>query len=280
MAKERREAAEGQDRLAMKVLAETQRTRCRRLAAAWWERKLRDLNSGRTLPGTRELNELALDAGIVRPAPVQTELLNKDGEVVSSKADRLVRWHEHFCELFACKDVADVDVEKVSAAAARQLPVRTDLDTTPTVDEVSKAIAALKNKKAAGADGVHAELLKNGGADVELLLHRMIERCWCSGKVPKNWRDAVLIPLPKKGDLRACDNWRGIALLSVCGKVLAKIVAQRLTMLSETVLDESANGFRPNRGVVDRIFLLRALINKAVGSDKGALYTIFVDLNK
>jgi len=34
-----------------------------------------------------------------------------------------------------------------------------------------------------------------------------------------DWRNGVIIPLPKKGDMADCNNWRGITLLSVPGKV-------------------------------------------------------------
>ena len=47
-------------------------------------------------------------------------------------------------------------------------------------------------------------------------------------RVPKEWVDAILIPIPKKGDLRSCDNWRGISLLEVVGKVVARVIQQRL----------------------------------------------------
>ena len=33
----------------------------------------------------------------------------------------------------------------------------------------------------------------------------------------------MLVPVPKKGDLSSCDNWRGIALLDVVGKVVSRI---------------------------------------------------------
>ena len=34
-------------------------------------------------------------------------------------------------------------------------------------------------------------------------------------QVPEEWRDALHVPIPKKGDLIHCDNWRGISLLDV-----------------------------------------------------------------
>ena len=37
-----------------------------------------------------------------------------------------------------------------------------------------------------------------------------------------DWKDAEIVPIPKKGDLKHCDNWRGISLLDVVGKVFCK----------------------------------------------------------
>ena len=56
------------------------------------------------------------------------------------------------------------------------------------------------------------------------LLLDLMHTVWRESKVPRNWVNAVLVPIPKKGDLRNCDNWRGIALLDVVGKVMARIL--------------------------------------------------------
>ena len=37
----------------------------------------------------------------------------------------------------------------------------------------------------------------------------------------------MIVPIPKKDNLRSCDNWRGIALLEVVGKVVARVVHTR-----------------------------------------------------
>ena len=38
----------------------------------------------------------------------------------------------------------------------------------------------------------------------------------------------LLVPVAKKGNLTKCNNWRGIALLDVVGKVVARVLQQRL----------------------------------------------------
>ena len=43
--------------------------------------------------------------------------------------------------------------------------------------------------------------------------------------MPSEWRDALLVPVPKKGDLTVCD---GISLLDSMGKVFGKVLQRRL----------------------------------------------------
>jgi hypothetical protein len=59
---------------------------------------------------------------------------------------------------------------------------------------------------------------------------------WREQQVPHEWRDAVLVPIPKKGDLTQCHNWRGISLLDIVGKLLANILQRRLQKVVEDVM--------------------------------------------
>ena len=91
---------------------------------------------------------------------------------------------------------------------------------------------AMANEKAVGPDGLPAELLKLGlQQDRTILLefHRLTTLIWREGKVPQQWKDAVITVLHKKGDKTECGNYRGISLVSHAGKVLLKVVARRLS---------------------------------------------------
>ena len=87
---------------------------------------------------------------------------------------------------------------------------------------------------------------------------------WISGKVPQQWKDATIVTIYKlKEDKSDCGNSRCISLLSVAGKVLARIMLQRLiTQVAETVLPESQRGFRRGRSTIDMIFVARLLQEK------------------
>jgi hypothetical protein len=83
----------------------------------------------------------------------------------------------------------------------------------------------------------------------------------------------------KKGDVEICDNYRGISLLSIPSKVLAKILYQRIETKVESQLHEAQCGFRKGRGCVDQIFNLKECISLARQKGK-SLYMCFVDLRK
>lgn len=85
-------------------------------------------------------------------------------------------------------------------------------DDPPNFAEVRKAIHKLKNNKGAG-DSIPSELLK---ADADLmanLLQPIIKYAWENEELSDGWDIGLIMKLPKKGDLKNCENWRGITLL-------------------------------------------------------------------
>ena len=77
--------------------------------------------------------------------------------------------------------------------------------------------------------------------------------------------DASIIHLYKrKGNPQVCDNHRGISLLSIAGKILAKILLNRLNAHLDQagLIPESQCGFRKDRGTIDMIFTARQLQEK------------------
>ena len=92
-----------------------------------------------------------------------------------------------------------------------------------TREEVLKALDKLKNGKAAGIDNISTEMLKFGGDCVKDWMWKICKEAFSSGKVPSDWKNAVIVPLFKgKGCKDECKNYRGISLLSVAGKVNVK----------------------------------------------------------
>ena len=82
-----------------------------------------------------------------------------------------------------------------------------------------------------------------------------------------------------KGDRSDCNNYRGICLLSIVGKVFARVTLTHLQSLASQVYPDSQCGLRAGRSTVDMIFSLRQLQEKC-REQQQPLFLAFVDLTK
>jgi len=86
-------------------------------------------------------------------------------------------------------------------------------------------------------------------------------------------------PVQEQGDRSDCNNYRGISLLCVAGKLFARVALRRLQQLAERVYPESQCGFRSQRSTVDMIFSLRQLQEKC-REQQQPLFIALIDLTK
>ena len=78
------------------------------------------------------------------------------------------------------------------------------------------------------------------------------------------------------------NNYRGITLLSIFGKVFLGVLLERLNgVVSQfEILEQNQIGFRKGYQTSDHIFTLRAIIENYFINNKGPLYVCFVDFKK
>ena len=198
------------------------------------------------------------------------------GEVIQDRAQQMKRWVEHYSELYARENIVTED----ALNEIESLPVLEMVDEEPTLGELSEALDSLATGKAPGKDGIPAEVLKCCKESLITELHEILCLCWKNGEVPQDMRDANIVTLYKnKGDRSDCDNYRGISLLSIVGKLFARIALKRLQVLAERVYPESQCGFRANRSTIDMVFSLRQLQEKC-REQRQPLFVAFIDLTK
>jgi len=129
------------------------------------------------------------------------------------------------------------------------------------------------------SDEVPAELFKAGGETVLDRMHRICVAIWETGEWPEEWTFSIFIPLPKKGDLKQCANYRTIALVSHASKILLWIILERIRVKTETEIADEQAGLRQGRGTRDQITNLRILMHKA-REHQQPLYMCFVYFKK
>jgi len=82
-------------------------------------------------------------------------------------------------------------------------------------------------------------------------MHRICVVIWENGEWPEEWTLSTFIPLPKKGNLKHCENYRTIALVSRASKILLLIILERIRVKTETEIADEQAGFRQGRGTID-----------------------------
>ena len=189
----------------------------------------------------------------------------------------LRKWEEHFDDLLNRPSVIDqVFIQSIPSG-----PMINKMADVPSYDETKAAVNKLNQGKAPDMNGLQAEMIQCAGPKMMQHLTALLQTVWSEENVPQDWRDALMVVLYKgKGSKDDCGNYRGISLLSVVGKVLSRIILDRmLKHIADDVLPESQCGFRAGRRTVDMIFTAQQLQEKAMEQRKG-LYQVFIDLTK
>ena len=102
---------------------------------------------------------------------------------------------------------------------------------------------------------------------------------WDNKEVPSDWQCGIIIPLPKKGDLSDCGNWRGITLTSVPGKIFCSLLLSRIKVSVDKILRQEQAGFRPGRSCNEQIYILRQILEKVNAWQKPVILN-FIDFQK
>ncbi|HLO99031.1 MAG TPA: reverse transcriptase family protein, partial [Fimbriimonas sp.] len=127
-----------------------------------------------------------------------------------------------------------------------------------TMKELKKAIKRLK-LKAPGYDNISNLLLKRGGPTLRKHLLSLYNASLSCGYVPKCWKIAIIVPLPRPGkDLSKPGGYRPVSLLPTMAKLLELILATRIRDQLERfkLLPRHQSGFRRLRSTVDQAFRL------------------------
>jgi hypothetical protein len=182
-----------------------------------------------------------------RPATAPP-IRDKEGKTITSTEGQIQRWEEFLAEILNTSTSLTEREEPVRLPP--DLPISTRL---PSKREIVDAITAMKNGKATGPDNIPPVVLKAdpyAAADIVLLLFHDI---WQKEKLPKEWKEGIIIKVPNKGDLSQCRNWRGVTLLVVISKIFNKIVLERMKGKLEKGLRKEQSGFRHNMSCIDQI---------------------------
>ena len=143
------------------------------------------------------------------------------------------------------KDLRENTAAKVAAE---------ELSSPITQEEILREWGKVKDG-APGIDNVRISYVRLAGKTTQEAVCNVI--MGMVNKDPCEWEEMVkiglVVPLFKKGQRDDINNYRGICLLSMASRILARILASRLRQWAEAVgvLGENQDGFRVGRSTAD-----------------------------
>ena len=94
--------------------------------------------------------------------------------------------------------------------------------------------------------GSHQRLLSECAPGIADSLSALFNKSFTSGTLPGKWKQALIVPVFKRGDKHQPTNYRPISLLSAVGKVQGRIVYNKLYSFLKSTLSPYQSGFCKN----------------------------------
>ena len=94
------------------------------------------------------------------------------------------------------------------------------------------------------------------------MLYSLFSKILEKKEVPAQWKERIIIKLPKKGDLGGCSNNQGIMLLSTPGKILRRVLLEKMKEVVDPKLRDQQAGFLRNRSRADQIARMRIIVKQ------------------
>ena len=132
-----------------------------------------------------------------------------------------------------------------------------------------------------GPDSICPELIFHAGAALKSWFRDFLSSCLRRLKIPKIWRRALVVAIPKPGKpVGDPKSYRPISLLYVPYKILERLIYARVKPLIDPLLPIEQAGFRRGKSTEDQVVLLTQNIEDFFEAKKkaGAVFTVILYL--
>ena len=141
--------------------------------------------------------------------------------------------------------------------------------------EYTAALQHLKPGKAPGSDSICPDLIFHAGAALKFWLCDFLSSCLRRLKIPKIWRRALVVAIPKPTKpVEDPKSYRPISLLCVPYKILERLMYACVKPLMDPLLPKEQAGFPRVKSTVDQVVLLTQNIEDSFEAKKktGAVF--------
>ena len=150
-------------------------------------------------------------------------------------------------------------------------------------DEVLKIIRSLNIHKAHGYDDISIRMIRIRDKSLLKSLIILFKNSTKSYHYPDIWKRPNIIPVHKKNDKQLVKNYRPISLLPIFGKILEKIIFNKIYyfLMEEKLLNPNQSGFRPSDSCINQPLAITYEILEASDCNPPLeVRSVFLDLSK
>ena len=217
-------------------------------------------------------NEVRKIKGRDNYLPACVDGVNTDNEI----CDVFSRKYE---SVYNCVSFDTGDMQNIVDIVNERITCEEIGDVTISVQDVIKCIGYIKSGKSDGYEGLYSDNLIHGCYRLYVILSMLFNAMLVHGESPQSMILGTMIPIPKNKRKSLCnsDNYRSIALSSICSKVLDWII-----LLKEGKALNSSNrqfGFKADCSTTQCTLMLNETISY-YNLHHSSVYTVMLDATK
>ncbi|GIY26522.1 reverse transcriptase domain-containing protein [Caerostris darwini] len=152
-----------------------------------------------------------------------------------------------------------------------------------TLEEPDSAIHRLDPNKSPGPDVIFGQMTTHFGENVKRFLLNIFNASWCTGKLPKIWKNSIIIPILNPGkNATICKSYRPISLTCILCKLMERIIHRRIMdfLVKNNLLHFYQTAYRTKHSTVDQLFYLsHSVINGFEEKPHRKTVAVFLDLS-
>ncbi|GJR20984.1 RNA-directed DNA polymerase, eukaryota [Tanacetum coccineum] len=136
-----------------------------------------------------------------------------------------------------------------------------DLESNVTYEEIKKAIWDCGTNKSPGHDGFTFDFFRKYWKIIDQDVVNAVQDFFITSKFPPGSNSTFITLIPKKHDAKVVKDFRPISLIGSFYKIIAKIMANRLSFVISDLISDVQSAFISNRKILDGPFILNELIS-------------------
>ena len=179
-------------------------------------------------------------------------LKNNQGIMVTDNEETTEMLNKYFGSVLTQEDTKNIPEPMLLFAGNQEQMINT-VDITEEI--VVKMLKSLKEDKTPGVDEMHPKFLKEVRNEIGAIITELFIESIKTGDIPKDWRDAIVTPLFKKGSRSDTSNYRPVSLTCNVCKVLEKIIKMNMVehFMENEIIKSSQHGFMKGRSCLSNL---------------------------